>query len=132
MLPESTQTGHEALYGAAATFLVVIAQAIRAEIKGRRGKRENAGQTAHLNRIENTLTDFTAEQRATNELLATQITAVDHIVRGVDGENGIRGDTRKLKGDMETLRERGYFTTPPERPRIDPRDVGTYQAPRSA
>lgn len=127
---ESTTTGHEAAISTAATFLVVITQAIRAEIKGRRGKRENAGQTAHLSRIETTLTTFTEEQRVTNELLAKQITEVDHIVRGVDGENGQRSKITILQRDMDTLRDRGLFATPPERPRLDARDVGSYSPQR--
>lgn len=131
MLAEPTPTSlHDpAFYAALSAALVSIAQAIASHIKGRNGKRDNRSQ---LTRIETTLTEFTGEQRATNELLAKQITEVDHIVRGVEKTNGMRRDVRELIDEMDELKRRGHFNTPTEVRRVDPRDVGTYQAPKSA
>jgi len=41
-------------------------------------------------------------------------------VVGPDGSNGIRADVRDLKSDMNRLKEKGAFNTPPEFPAEKP------------
>jgi hypothetical protein len=37
--------------------------------------------------------------------LADRVIALDHLIRGVDGNNGIRGDVKAIKASQETMKE---------------------------
>lgn len=87
------------LAAAATTLCVVLAQTAHTLVKGRKS-------SSTLHSIETKLDDFTREQRVTNEALRVHITEVDHVVRGVDGENGQRSKINRLEQRVDTI-ERG-------------------------
>jgi hypothetical protein len=117
------------LAAAAATFLVVTAQSIHTWLRVRSERREKSFGSITLRNIEanvgNLTTQveaFTREQRITNESLRVHITEVDHIVRGVDGENGQRSKITRLERRVDAL----------ERAPQTGAQVGSYAPPGAA
>lgn len=93
------------LAAAAATFLVVSAQAIHVAIKGRKETREHRASSSTIQSIKTTIEDFVEEQRRTNEQFDKRITETDHIVRGVDGENGQRSKLTALELRVRSIED---------------------------
>jgi hypothetical protein len=113
------------LAASASTLCVVLGAAVRTAMKEHRAK-QNPPESPTLRRIDAKLDtleakfdDFTREQRITNVNLHEHIVEVDHIVRGVDGENGQRSKLTALTHRVDTLERRPLAAA----------DVGTYAPP---
>ena len=104
--PVTTHTAE--LYAAAAIFLTQIGALIAAHLKGKRGDRTTEGRlTAVANDLRTAINvrcdTLTTDLSALATGLRTDISTLSAHVIGPDGQNGLRGDVRKLRTDVDEL-----------------------------